>query len=46
MTAPLNKPRTIKDFEALEVIIQEQIKLYYPDGFEQNLIRFTNKESM
>lgn len=40
----MDKPRVIKDFEALEVAIQEQIKLNYPEGFEDNLIRFTNKE--
>ena len=40
----MSKPRVIKDFEALDVSIQEQIKLHYPEGFEDNLIRFTNKE--
>ncbi len=40
----MDKPRVIKDFEALDVAIQEQIKLNYPEGFEDNLIRFTNKE--
>ena len=44
MSTPSSKPRVIKDFEKLEKAIQEQIKLEYPDGFEDNLIRFTNKE--
>ena len=40
----MSKPRVIKDFENLAVEIQEQIKLAYPDGFEDNLIRFVNAE--
>lgn len=40
----MNKPRVIKDFDALSDEIQEQIKLKYPFGFEQHLIRFSNKE--
>ncbi|HEY9117495.1 MAG TPA: hypothetical protein VIN11_06695, partial [Roseivirga sp.] len=39
-----SKPRVIKDFEKLDQDIQEQIKLEYPEGFEDNLIYFTNKE--
>ncbi|MBO6660386.1 MAG: hypothetical protein JJ909_08290 [Roseivirga sp.] len=39
-----SKPRVIKDFEKLDQGIQEQIKLEYPEGFEDNLIHFTNKE--
>lgn len=39
-----SKPRVIKDFEKLEKDIQEQIKLEYPEGFEDNLIYFTNKD--
>lgn len=42
--ASSSKPRVIKDFEKLEQSIQEQIKLEYPEGFEDNLIYFTNKE--
>lgn len=38
------KPRVIKDYDALEQSIQEQIKLVYPYGFSQNLISYTNKE--
>ncbi|WP_424962865.1 hypothetical protein [Ekhidna sp.] len=39
-----NKPRILKAFEALDVEIQEQIKLAYPEGFEDHLIKFVNKE--
>ncbi len=41
-----NKPRIIKDFAKLSPEIQEQIKLVYPEGFSQHLIRFTNKEGL
>lgn len=44
MNSPSSKPRVIKDFDKLDVAIQEQIKLEYPEGFEDNLIYFTNKE--
>ena len=39
-----NKPRILKAFENLDVEIQEQIKLVYPYGFEDNLIKFINKD--
>lgn len=39
-----NKPRIIKDFEKLDIALQEQIKLLYPKGFTEHLITFTNKE--
>ena len=38
------KPRVIKDYDKLDVTIQEQIKLEYPYGFEENLVSFTNRE--
>ncbi len=38
----MSKPRVIKDFEKLDVEIQEQIKLQYPNGFERHLITFKN----
>ena len=38
------KPRVIKDYEKLDVEIQEQIKLEYPYGFEENLVSFTNRD--
>ncbi len=40
----MNKPRVIKDFEKLDVDIQEQIKLQYPYGFDKHLISFKNME--
>ena len=39
-----NKPRVIKDFEKLDVALQEQIKLLYPKGFTDHLITFNNRE--
>lgn len=36
------KPRLIKDYAKLDIEIQEQLKLAYPDGFSQNLIEFSN----
>lgn len=40
----MNKPRVIKDYDKLEVELQEQIKLAYPRGFEKNLVKFRNRE--
>lgn len=37
-----SKPRVIQDYEKLTVEIKEQIKLYYPDGYSEHLIRFKN----
>lgn len=39
-----NKPRVVKDYDKLDQAIQEQIKLYYPQGFSDNLVHFFNKE--
>lgn len=39
-----NKPRVLKAFEALDQEIQEQIKLAYPEGFKEHLIKFMNKD--
>ncbi|MEM0938179.1 MAG: hypothetical protein AAF600_00480 [Bacteroidota bacterium] len=39
-----SKPRVLKAFEALDLSIQEQIKLAYPEGFEDHLIKFVDKE--
>ena len=36
------KPRVVKDFDKLDESVQEQIKLNYPYGFEDNLITFNN----
>ena len=38
----MSKPRVIKDFDKLDVSIQEQIKLQYPLGFSKHLITFKN----
>jgi hypothetical protein len=39
-----NKPRVIKDFEKLDEVIQEQIKLSYPNGFSEYLVSYNDKE--
>ena len=39
-----SKPKVIKDFEKFDESMQEQIKLSYPNGFVDHLIRFTNKD--
>lgn len=39
-----SKPRVIKDFDKLDQSIQEQIKLEYPEGFEDHLVFFNNQE--
>ncbi len=39
-----NKPRIIKDYKKLDNDIKEQIKLAYPYGFSDNLIRFSYKD--
>ncbi|MGR3809657.1 hypothetical protein [Jiulongibacter sp. NS-SX5] len=46
MSQTSGKPRVIKDFDKLEERIQEQIKLNYPYGFAESLIRFTNKDGL
>lgn len=38
----MSKPRVVKDFDKLDVSIQEQIKLKYPLGFSKHLITFKN----
>lgn len=39
-----SKPRVLKDFEKLELEIQEQIKLSYPSGFYQHLVSYVDRE--
>src|SRR5690606_26177585 len=46
MSQNSSKPRVIKDFEKLDEEIQQQIKLAYPTGFADYLIRFTNKDGL
>lgn len=40
----MNKPRIVKDYDKLDVDLQEQIKLSFPYGFEDELINFKNAE--
>ena len=36
------KPRVVKDYEKLDEIVQQQIKLTYPRGFHKHLVKFQN----
>lgn len=38
-----SKPRVLKDYAKLDSRVKQLIKLNYPEGFEGNLIRFTNQ---
>ncbi|CAH1000169.1 hypothetical protein LEM8419_01316 [Neolewinella maritima] len=38
----MSKPRVIKNYDKLDDELLEQIKLNYPNGFDRNLIRFTD----
>ena len=38
-----NKPKVIKNYSKLDKNIQQQIKLFYADGFADNLIHFFDK---
>ncbi|MEM6829162.1 MAG: hypothetical protein AAF551_01515 [Bacteroidota bacterium] len=40
----MNKPHVLKAFEKLDIEIREQIKLAYPAGFREYLVKFQNKE--
>ncbi|MEQ8715274.1 MAG: hypothetical protein RIC80_19795 [Cyclobacteriaceae bacterium] len=39
-----NKKRIVKDYDALPEDILNQVKLNYPYGFADNLVKYTNKE--
>jgi len=39
-----NKAKVIQNYEKLSTEIQEQIKLYYLEGFSEHLIEFTNSK--
>ena len=39
-----NKPRVVKDYDKLDVAVQEQIKFTYPYGFDRHLVTFKNVE--
>ena len=40
----MSKPKVIKDFLKLDEDLQEQILAQYPDGYEENLILFTDRD--
>jgi hypothetical protein len=40
----MSKPRLVKDYDKIDEAVIQQIKLKYPDGFEQHLVKFQNKE--
>lgn len=42
----MSKPRVVKDFDKIEESVKQQIKLSYPEGFEDHLIKFQNKEGL
>lgn len=40
----MNKPKVIKDFSKLAEELQEEILNAYPDGYQDSLILFTDKD--
>jgi hypothetical protein len=42
----MSKPRIVKDYHKIEEVVKQQIKLTYPDGFEEHLIKFKNKDGL
>jgi hypothetical protein len=40
----MSKPRLVKDYDKVDDSVIQQIKLKYPEGFEQHLVKFQNKE--
>ena len=40
----MDKKRIVKDYDALPEEIISRIKAEYPYGFEENLVKFTNKD--
>jgi hypothetical protein len=40
----MSKPRVVKDYDKIDESVKQQIKLHYPEGFEQHLVKFQNKE--
>lgn len=40
----MSKPRIVKDYDKIDDAVVQQIKLKYPEGFEQHLLKFQNKE--
>ena len=39
-----SKPRVVKDYAKLDKRVKQLIKLNYPEGFEDHLIKFQNKD--
>lgn len=39
-----NKPRVVKDYSKLDKKVKQMIKLTYPEGFEESLVKFKNKD--
>ncbi|PKR80544.1 hypothetical protein CW751_09215 [Brumimicrobium salinarum] len=39
-----SKPRVVKDYVKLDELVKQAIKVNYPEGFEDHLIKFKNKE--
>jgi hypothetical protein len=39
-----SKPRVVKDYAKLDKRVKQQIKLNYPEGFEDYLVKFKNKD--
>lgn len=40
----MNKPKVIKDFAKLDEDLQEKVMELYPNGFEDSLILFTDRD--
>jgi hypothetical protein len=40
----VDKPRVLIDYDSLDESVVERIKLQYPQGFEQHLLKLPNKD--
>lgn len=40
----MSKPKVLKDYSKLTDEMQERLKLFYPNGFSEFLIRFVDRE--
>ena len=43
MNRPISQPSVIKDYDKLDINFQEKIKLAFPLGFEDYLVKFTDR---
>ena len=41
-----NKPKVLKSYNKLDRKLQQQIKLFYDEGFAENLIHFFDKDGL